>query len=503
MAVDQSCEPSCDQATEDPPIQWADIVKHSPVPMLLVEPSRNDSNPDLDRSVPKGLIRFANTAAQNLFSANQQLGGRSLYELVDPSVHSVLNHGLNRCAVAEPGGGTDQEADVIVLASDAEVRERLGIYFQPLGSSGIAVQIVQGDGWRAVDRVVKEQQKFRSALLELSELAYVARNDDEFYQRLLERAVEVVPGAQGGSVQLNIAETTEFRFVAAVGYDLAGLQEKTLNQEHFFRDALDPVAQIVRDFGNEWRSSDTADWLETVGRLSEIVVNVSAPVLVHGQPVAFLSLDNFEDADAINATSVEMTTVLSRLIGELWRRRMLEATVRKEREAFRHQAFHDPLTGLANRRNLERTLDEKRPAVRADQPAAVLFVDLDDFKGVNDRLGHAMGDQLLTAVAAGLRAVVRPGDTVGRWGGDEFLIIPDQLASFNDAAALVDRILKHFDSQLDLGNGVAFRARLTVGVGWCPDSNVDRNELVRAADAALYEAKASGKGIARYEQISI
>jgi len=286
--------------------------------------------------------------------------------------------------------------------------------------------------------------------------------------------------------------------VAAVGYDLKGLQRHDLDQHQFFRDAWDPNARIIRNFDNAGRSPEVSEWLETVGRLSDIVVNVSGPVLSDGFPIAFLSLDNFEDADAMTETSVEMTTVLSRLIGDLWRRRQLEAEVRKEREAFKHLALHDPLTGLANRRNLERTLnDAMGGARRTNRPSCVLFIDLDDFKGVNDRLGHEVGDRLLIRAAEGLSDVVRAGDKVGRWGGDEFLVVPHRLETAEEAVELAERLLARFEDDIDLGNGLMYRARLSVGVGWSTDSQIAVDGLIGTADRALYEAKAAGKGISR------
>ena len=258
----------------------------------------------------------------------------------------------------------------------------------------------------------------------------------------------------------------------------------------------------MRDFSAEGRSDDVTDWLETYGRLSEIVVNVSAPVLVDGLPVAFLSLDNFDDPDAFTDTSVEMTTVLSRLIGTLWRRRHLESELRQEREAFRHEAMHDSLTALPNRRNLERLMsDGLESARRRGHPSAVLFLDIDDFKGVNDRLGHEVGDLLLIGVAKALQEVVRLGDVVGRWGGDEFLVSPQRLESAAAAEALASRILAKFEEDLVLDSGVSYRARLTVGIGWSSDSTVEHGDLISTADAALYEAKAAGKGIARIRQV--
>lgn len=473
--------------------EWADVFERAPIATMVVVGSEESSE--------HGRIAYANSEARALCygpsieSDNQT----AIFDVVQSKSH----HALAELLSARTAAPVSLDVRLVAggpgsLETDDSAGYTVTMHVTAIAHAMAVVQIVRTDAGQAVDRVLAEQQRFRSALMELSELAHTSEEDDEFYQRLLERAVEVVPGAQGGSVQLNVADTASFRFVAAVGYDLAGLQLHELEQDHFFRDAWNPKAQIIRDFGNNGRTSEITDWLYTVGRLDEIVVNVSAPVLVDGLPVAFLSLDNFEDENAVNETSVEMTTVLSRLIGDLWRRRQLEGQLRKERESFRHQALHDPLTGLANRRNLERSLDDMvSSAAREHRPSTVLFVDVDDFKGVNDRLGHEFGDQLLIGLANELNAALRVGDTVGRWGGDEFLFLPTRLESAEQAVAVAERVLARFEKKLDLGGGSLYRARLTVGVGFSADSQIDATELVRTADEALYEAKAAGKGVAR------
>ena len=461
---------------------WEVIVDQAPTATLVV----GDVEPGAPDSQRRRVV--ANAAARQLLGVD-----RYLY-LDDVAIGRLFDEA--DIAVDEDTGVAELTGSGLDALLSPE--SSYTIQVKSVSAELTMAQITPCPARREIDRILAEQQRFRAALMELSELAFEAEDDDEFYQRLIERAVQVVPGAQGGSVQLNIAGTAKFRFVAAVGYDLEGLKRHALEQQHFFRNAWDPKAQIVRDFSAEGRSEEITEWLETVGRLSEIVVNVSAPVLSAGFPVAFLSLDNFEDPDAITETSVEMTTVLSRLIGELWRRRELEAEVRKEREAFRHLAMHDPLTGLPNRRNLERTLSERMTSTgQRGFPSAVLFLDVDDFKGVNDRLGHDIGDRLLKHVADGVGQAVRAGDVVGRWGGDEFLVIPHRLDTPDEAMDLAGRILHRFEDEADLGDGVMHRVRLTVGVGWSFDTSVGAEGLVRIADEALYEAKSAGKGIAR------
>lgn len=367
-------------------------------------------------------------------------------------------------------------------------------------SCGLSEQIARHN--QLIDRILDEQKQFRFALLELGELAHATKDDDDFYQRLLERTVDVVPGAQGGSIQLAIPDTTTFRFVAAVGYDLAGLQQRVLDRQDFFRDTLSPKAEIVTDLTVDARTPEVREWLETVGRLSEIQSNVSAPVLVDGLPVAFLSVDNFAAPDGMNETSVEMVTVLARLIGDLYVRRQLEFEIRREREAFRHLALHDPVTGLANRRQFEQSLEGALAASgRRSRPSAVVFIDLDDFKGVNDSFGHDFGDRVLGATAFALQDTVRGSDIVARWGGDEFVILPGRIESVEQVTELGERILARFAEPLDLGEGVSHLVTMSVGISWSVDSQVGPEQLVRTADEALYEAKGAGKATVRFRKV--
>ncbi len=478
---------------ELPKLNWAEVCLHSPVATVLT-----------DGCDAGARIVFANEAASRL-----AMIGDVFAEVVEADPSAL---GMDLAAALPIGTLPDVRLTPRLgrpghgrSVQNLLARMDLHIAVRPDGG-GLIVQFTEARASEqgttspspGADDDLGDRRAFRRALLELTDLSYTTHDDAEFYQRLLERAVEVVPGAQAGSVQMLVPGSTAFRFVAAVGFDLKGLQRHLLEPKVFFRDAWNPVAEIVRDFTVEGRSPEITEWLETVGRLSELVVNVSAPVLVDELPVAFLSLDNFEDPEAMTEESVEMTTVLSRLIGDLWRRRELEAELRREREAYRHLALHDPLTKLANRRNLERTLEGMiEGARRRGRPSAVLFVDVDDFKGVNDRLGHPVGDAVLLAIASGLTTAARAGDVVGRWGGDEFLLLPHRMQASSEAEDLAQRVLKQFESPLELDDGLSYRVRVSIGVGWCAASKSDVDELVGAADEALYDAKAAGKGVAR------
>ena len=184
-------------------------------------------------------------------------------------------------------------------------------------------------------------------------------------------------------------------------------------------------------------------------------------------------------------------------------RRLLEAlapqvgvTVEKVRldERINHQAFHDPLTGLANRTlfadRVVHALDRRVGAGRLR--AAVLFVDLDDFKLVNDSLGHPSGDRLLRGVTERLRRVVRPFDTVARIGGDEFAVLIEDLAGPEEAVLVAERFLEELAVSFDLeGTAVTIGASVGIAVAGAPATTCD--DLLREADVAMYRAKQRGK----------
>jgi len=169
-----------------------------------------------------------------------------------------------------------------------------------------------------------------------------------------------------------------------------------------------------------------------------------------------------------------------------------DVTERKQLElALTHDASHDSLTGLLNRSALRRELDLMWAVRVADRPMALLFGDLDGFKRVNDTLGHDAGDEVLVHVAERMQRVVRATDIVGRWGGDEFVILCPSLGGPSDAQLLADRVRRAVDAPFRISAG---EAQVGISLGVALDSGQARPELlVKDADAAAYRAKAQGR----------
>jgi diguanylate cyclase (GGDEF)-like protein len=160
----------------------------------------------------------------------------------------------------------------------------------------------------------------------------------------------------------------------------------------------------------------------------------------------------------------------------------------------RHQALHDALTDLPNRTLLYRRIER---ATGRDSLAALLLIDLDRFKEVNDTLGHDHGDELLVEVAGRLRGALRRGDTLARLGGDEFAVLlcdlPERAAAIELAGRLQDALGRPFALR-----GVAVELEASIGVALCPDHGTDVHTLVQRADVAMYEAKRAQSSVATY-----
>jgi diguanylate cyclase (GGDEF)-like protein len=174
--------------------------------------------------------------------------------------------------------------------------------------------------------------------------------------------------------------------------------------------------------------------------------------------------------------------------------REIQQQLRENEAKLEFLAMHDPLTALANRGLMFDRLDKALERMRRHPErggVAVIFVDLDGFKDLNDRCGHLRGDEVLQVIARRLAACVRDQDTVARFGGDEFIVVAEDIADEGAATSLAERILAGVREPIDLGDVLAILSA-SIGVRLTYDPDLKPDQLVTEADALMYEAKGAG-----------
>ncbi|AZF28604.1 diguanylate cyclase domain-containing protein [Pseudomonas sp. R2-60-08W] len=180
------------------------------------------------------------------------------------------------------------------------------------------------------------------------------------------------------------------------------------------------------------------------------------------------------------------------LLGEMeaWQNHL-----QSENETLAHQASHDSLTGLPNRAFFEgRLIRALRSAAKTNERVAVLFLDSDRFKDINDNFGHAAGDAVLMAVAEHVRAQLREDDLVARLGGDEFAVLLAPLHKAEDAQRIADKIIASMDAPIPLPGNTQVVTSLSIGIAIYPEHGATPGTLLNAADAAMYQAKRLSSG---------
>jgi diguanylate cyclase (GGDEF)-like protein/PAS domain S-box-containing protein len=302
-----------------------------------------------------------------------------------------------------------------------------------------------------------------------------------------------------------------------IGIDVTGQMEieEALRKSELSLAAAQEIAHLgnwERDF-----STGATTWSDECLRILGLVPGQDTI-----DPTGFFDFDHPDDAEFVRRTVAESRASLSaysidhrivrrddvvrwvhehgeyildehgapaKLIGTL-----LDITERKQaEERLAHLAHHDPLTDLPNRLMLDDRLAQSiAHAERNGRVAAVLFLDLDRFKDINDTLGHSTGDRLLTHVSGRLLECLRTGDTVARSGGDEFIVVLADVAQLDDVTKVANRIVDSFSRPFAI-DGRELYASASIGISVFPYDGHDVDSLIRCADTAMYQAKDSGR----------
>ena len=195
----------------------------------------------------------------------------------------------------------------------------------------------------------------------------------------------------------------------------------------------------------------------------------------------------------------DLSSTNARLLAVVEQKEALVSELRRSEEQVRQLAYNDTLTNLPNRRLLlDRLGQAVAQARRHGHLMAILFVDLDRFKEINDELGHDAGDVLLRQVALRLTGCVRATDTVSRSGGDEFIVVLAEIAHAEDAASVAEKAIKAIGEPVVIGDAT-LRVTASIGIAIYPgDGDSDVQELLKKADKAMYAAKGSGRNTYRF-----
>ena len=254
-------------------------------------------------------------------------------------------------------------------------------------------------------------------------------------------------------------------------------------------------ARLAAELGDQYRIDHPAF-------VAQVSPDTGAAVLPignrPGEPVAWLSWQ--PDRPGTRLLQAAMPALFSALlIGLVIVGLLLNSLLRaltalqSEREEASHMALHDPLTGLGNRSLFRARLNDSFRSMPAGEPRlAVLALDLDRFKQVNDTMGHQAGDELLTTVAERLRSLMRPEDTLIRFGGDEFAVIMPGIATHAEPEKLAQAIIETLSRPIGLAAGQA-SIGVSIGIATAPDFARGETEVLRFADDALYRAKNGGR----------
>jgi diguanylate cyclase (GGDEF)-like protein len=266
-----------------------------------------------------------------------------------------------------------------------------------------------------------------------------------------------------------------------VGYDLQA--EYSLSAFPATRGVLENrLPYLVRADDPDADTAEAA-YMRSIGQRTLLML----PFVVRNEAIGIVELGS-QRADAFSARAIELAQLLAREAAMTFDNARLY-------DELRQLAYRDSLTGLANRARLQDRVDHALERLRGRSPnhAAVLFIDLDNFKQLNDSLGHAKGDRALRVIADRIKAIVRPGDTAGRLGGDEFAVLLEDVDSHETVAAVCERLLEGLAQPVELGDASPI-VGASIGFAMSGPDVQNSDDLLRNADIAMYAAKAGGRG---------
>ena len=437
---------------------YKDIFEKSTDGMLII---KNDKFVDCNDTIVKMLRyetkdEFLNTHPSEL-SPEMQPDGRSSFDKVEENTRVVLEKG-------------HRKFEWVHLRADGE----------PFWVEVVLTNLSEGDDvtflviWREIGEKKRLEEKEHEYKRELEEKSTLLSNQ----YRLIHNIIDTVPvrifwknkeGKYLGANKLFVHDCklrSESELIGKSDYELPWSKEEAQSYIDDDRKIMESGRAKIN-----FENSRTNDKGETI-----VVLTSKLPLKnIEGKTIGVLGA----------------YTDISYL-------REVEDALKNQNDILEYQAYHDELTKLPNRAlfddRLQHALEE---AYRNDKKLALLFVDLDHFKEINDSLGHMVGDDVLKIIAERLLAIVRKNDTVARFGGDEFALILEDLKQEEEASYIAQKILKEFSEPIKI-KGLDLYVLSSIGISIYPDDADTASNLLKYADSAMYRAKKEGRNNFQY-----
>src|SRR5713226_2567533 len=449
----------------------------------------------------EGRVVFINPQGELLLGWTEaELVGRDLLAMVSASGPAQAE-GAATASVADlvGAGQTYRNHDDAFLCKDG-THLPVSYVLAPLATHGVftgAVLVFRDMSPRKQRLAAQTQLVRRESLLRLARRFASESDPEQVLTDLLDEAVAVLGGHNGTLTRWdahrnvlvpvrNTVPTANEYTVIMLGTGVSGR-------------AVDKRAPVIL---NDYQTESGA---ETPAGKTGVRAAVAVPLLHEGRLLGALSVNTYDPVRTFTAEDAEVLELLagnaSAVLASLERTVELAEANRellKARDEAQHQALHDGLTGLPNRTLLRDRLQQALLIGDRDKTSvALLIMDLDRFKDVNDTLGHHTGDELLQQVGARLRGIVRASDTVARMGGDEFAIVLPMASHADVAARVAQSLVKALEKPFTLA-GHQVSVGSSIGIAMYPEHGTDVKTLMRHADVAMYVAKRGGSGHAVY-----